>query len=1032
LINSNTFREVAPKHLGLSKWFLAALAFVCLANFANALGSNKAISQYIRDQWGAEQGFPGGPVYAIAQTPDGYLWIGAEKGLVRFDGLSFHLFGRSDSAVLPAGPILGLAVDVDGNLWVRMQGPKFLRYREGIFRDVLADLKSPEADVTAMCVGKNGEILFSGLLNGTVRFSKGKFTSIVTVDQLPKLVISLAETSDGKVWLGTKDSGLYSVSDGQVRAVAGLSDRKINTLLATGSRELWVGTDSGVSRWNGSEFSEAGLPQGLNHLQSFAMIRDRDSNIWIGTSKGLMRVASRGDSSSEQDERGPANGVTSLFEDREGNLWVGSTRGIERLRDSVFTTYSVSRGLPGENNGPVYVDAESRTWFAPSEGGLYWLKEGRVGRVTDSGLDRDVVYSISGGKDGLWIGRQRGGLTHIRYRGNSFETETYTQANGLAQDSIFAVAENRDGTVWAGSLSGGLSEFKNGGFKTYKMADGIASNSVAAIEEGSDGTMWFGTPNGLSALSKGTWRNYTSADGLPPGNVSCLLEDSAGALWIGTANGLAYMSAGSIQAPRNISERLQEAIFGIEEDKNGSLWIATSNHILRVDRNKLKQGTLGGADVREYGLADGLLGMEGVKRDKSVVADSLGRIWISTNRGISVVDPRRMASDSVPALLHVEGISADGRAIHLGGGIRVAAPHQRITLRYEGLSLSVPERVRFKYKLDSFDAGWSEPTAAREASYTNLDSGTYLFRVVASNSDGVWNSAETTLQFEIEPVFWQTWWFRLICLLTLALAALTLVRLRLLQLTKQLNVRFEERLAERTRIAQELHDTLLQGFLSASMQLHVANDRLPADSPGKALIGRVLELMSRVIEEGRNVVQGLRASKRNIPDLEQAFSQIRQEFPVESQIEFRVIVEGAPRPLRVAIRDEVYLIGHEALSNAFRHSHASDIEVELEYAASHLRVFIRDNGVGIDAQVLRTGRERHWGLFGMKERTERIGGELKVLSRAVAGTEVELSVPGRLAYEPETEDHGSGGWLSKFYARKERNEESRARNERNR
>src|SRR5258708_252490 len=223
-------------------------------------------------------------------------------------------------------------------------------------------------------------------------------------------------------------------------------------------------------------------------------------------------------------------------------------------------------------------------------------------------------------------------------------------------------------------------------------------------------------------------------------------------------------------------------------------------------------------------------------------------------------------------------------------------------------------------------------------------------------------------------------------------------RLRVLRLTKQMNMRFEERLAERTRIAQGLHDTLLQGFLSASMQLHVADDHLATDSAAKPFVGRVLELMGQVIEEGRNAVRGLRSSKLSSADLEQAFSKIRQEFPVQSQTGFRVIVEGTPRPLRWVIRDEVYLIGHEALSNAFRHAQANEIEVELEFAASYLRVLIRDDGGGIDTQVLRSGREGHWGLSGMNERAERIGGKLRVLSRAVAGAEVELFLPRHISF----------------------------------
>lgn len=1020
--NSNTSREGRPKLRGSLKRLLAVLAFVCFANPANALGSNKAISRFVRDQWGAEQGFPGGAVYAIAQTPDGYLWIGAEKGLLRFDGFNFRLIQATDSTVFPVGPVLGLAVDADGTLWVRLQGTKVLRYRDGAFQDGLAAVNTQD-DVTAMSVGKNGDILFSGFVSGTVRYSQGKFVTLASKAVLPNLIISLAETADGKIWMGTREAGLYCLSGGRVSPITrGMPDKKINSLLAVDSGELWIGTDNGVVRWNGRELSQNGVPRSLDHAEALVMARDSDSNLWVATPNGLIRIDARGVSSLERDDNRSIGSVTSLFNDREGNLWVGTTRGIERLRNSVFTTYSVSGALPSESIGPVYVDPEGRTWFAPSEGGLYWLKEGEIGHVPSAGLDRDVIYSIDGTKDELWIGR-REGLTHLRYRGSSITTETYTKAEGLAQNSVYAVHQARDGTVWAGTLSGGLSSFRNGGFKTYTTMNGLGSNSIASILESSDGTMWFGTPNGLNALSGGQWRIYTSKDGLPPGTVNCLLEDATGGLWIGTANGLAFISSGSIQTPREVPESLHEQIFGIEEDRTGALWIATSNHILRVDREKMLRHALSDTDVREYGLADGLLGVEGVKRHRSVVADLLGRIWFSTNGGISVVDPKPMALSSAPAMVHVEGILADGRPLNLGERVRVSTPHQRITLGYTGLSLTVPERVRFKYKLDGFDSAWSDPTAAREATYTNLGARPYRFRVIASNSDGVWNSAESALEFEIEPVFWQTWWFLISSVLAAGLAILMFFRLRLLRLTRQMNMRFEERLAERTRIAQELHDTLLQGVLSASMQLHVADGHLATDSPAKPFVGRVLELMGGVIEEGRNAVRGLRSPKLGSPELEQAFTQIRQEFPVQSQIEFRVIVEGVPRPLRPVIRDEVYLIGHEALSNAFRHSHASNIEVELEYAASQLRVFIRDDGGGIDPQVLRAGRDGHWGLSGMKERTERIGGKLRVLSRAVAGTEVELSVPGQIAFALRPDDRPAR-WIWRLYRGKGRDEKS--------
>jgi ligand-binding sensor domain-containing protein len=280
--------------------------------------------------------------------------------------------------------------------------------------------------------------------------------------------------------------------------------------------------------------------------------------------------------------------VLSLFEDREGNLWTGTEHGVERLRDTAFVTYGAADGLPSENNGPVYVDATDRTWFAPLSGGLYWLDHGQVGSVNEAGLNKDVVYSIAGRKDELWVGRQRGGLTHLVSQGGAFSSQTYTQAQGLAQNSVYSVYQAADGTVWAGTLSGGVSKLSNGKFKTYTIDNGLASNTVASILATSDGTMWFATANGLSALWNGRWIAYTIRDGLPSENVNCLLEDSTGVLWIGTAQGLAFRGSGHIQVAIGAPGLLQDQILGLAEDRNGNLWIATSSRVLRVNRDKLR------------------------------------------------------------------------------------------------------------------------------------------------------------------------------------------------------------------------------------------------------------------------------------------------------------------------------------------------------------------------------------------------------------------------------------------------------------
>jgi ligand-binding sensor domain-containing protein/signal transduction histidine kinase len=1024
---------------------------VCLTACAFATDPNRLPSQYVHTIWGPEKGFPGGSISSIAQTSDGYLWIGTERGLVRFDGLSFRKFEQATPTALPLGPVKRLLADGQGNLWILLENTKLLRYHDEIF-----ELSRGEAEngITAICRSTTGAVLVSSLARGTLAYDGKQFKAVsagpVFEDPVARAngvppderntrqswstgvtshllaapisaVLSMAATADGKIWLGSEDKGLFLQSaDGATAIPNGLPRDKITSILPVQGPELWIGTGRGVVRWTGTELTRSGVPPSLQGVQVLCLLRDRDSNIWIGTARGLLRYNASGVSLFSGEASETRTPVNALFEDREQNLWIGGPRGLERLRDSAFLTYSVADGLPSEGNGPVYVDTQGRTWFAPLEGGLHWIKGTQHGIVTQAGLDRDVVYSISGRDNKLWVGRQRGGLTVLRPSGDAFTAKTYTQADGLAQNSIYAVHEARDGTVWAGTLGSGVSVFKNGSFATYTTADGISSNMVSSIAESRDGTVWFATSSGLSAFLNGRWRVYTVKDGLPSADLNCVFVDSTGVVWIGSTAGIAFLLADHVQVPLEVPQALREPIFGIAEDRNGSLWIATSNHVVRVNRSGLLRTGNSDADVREYGLADGLLGTEGVKRQQSVVADPLGRIWFSMNRGLSVVDPDRASGNSSAALVQVETIMVDGNAVDAKLPVRISSASRRITFDYAGLSLSNPERVRYRYRLDGFDHDWSEPTTTKTAIYTNLSPGSYRFRVIASNSDGLWNGNGAAVTLAVTPTLWQTWWFRIGLVLFAGLATLIIYRLRMHHVTRLLNTRFEERLAERTRIAQDLHDTLLQGVLSASMQLHVGVDQLPDDSPARATLKRVVNLMGQVIDEGRNTLRGLRSPTESAEDMAAALSRVPQEFGDQDGVDFRVVVEGPSLPLRSVIRDDVYSIGREALVNAFRHSRATSIEVEVEYSPVLLTMVIRDNGSGIDPEMLKSGRDGHWGLSGMRERAERIGARVKVMSRPGSGTEVELRVPGEIAFESNASRPASKWFRNRSHKRTEK------------
>jgi signal transduction histidine kinase/ligand-binding sensor domain-containing protein len=808
----------------------------------------------------------------------------------------------------------------------------------------------------------------------------------------------------GEVWIGTRDAGLARVRDGRVVQVTeGLPDQKINCLVPDRANQLWIGTDSGVARWDGNRVTREGLPAPLAGVPVTTMITDRDANVWIATPRGLLRLNRQGQAS--LDPSSAQAGVTALFEDRDGNLWIGTPNGLERWRDGVFTAYAEVRTVAAGNAGPVFVDASDRVWFAPPTGGLYWMRNGRVGKVELSGLGKDIVYSIDGTGNDLWIGRQRGGLTQLRAHGDSFTAETLTQNDGLAQNYVYAVQRDRTDAIWAGTLSGGVSRFKDSVFTTYTTQDGLASNTVAAILNAADGTMWFATPNGASARSPRGWRRYSTADGLPSNEINTLFEDSDHIVWLGTTAGLALVHDNHVRSDVSLPEPLRASILGIAQDVKGWLWIATADRVLRVDRKGLLRGAPAESVLREYGAADGLLGIEGVKRHRSLTMDSHGRIWISTNGGVAMLDPVRVADRSGPALAHVEGVTADGVPVVGSGPLSIPPRRQRITLAFSGLSLSVPERVRFRYRLDGFDHDWSDAVSARQAVYTNLGPGPYRFRLIACNSDGAWNGDEATLAFTIAPALWQTWWFRGSIALVLSAGAWGAYRMRMRQVARQLNVRFEERLAERTRIARDLHDTLLQSFHGAVFRVQAAVNMLP-DRPveAKQRLEHAIDQAAQAVTDGRDAVQNLRSTASDPHDLAQAIGALGEELadagvddnPSPTAVD--IAVTGTPQALHPVLRDDVYRIAGEALRNAFRHARSRRIDVEIRYEVKQFVVSVRDNGHGIDPALLDRQPAGHFGLSGMRERAELIGGHLEVWSEVGAGTEVDLTIPAAAAY----------------------------------
>jgi signal transduction histidine kinase/ligand-binding sensor domain-containing protein len=992
----NRFRW--PRQLCLI--LIAWLVILCLVCPAHALDPNRRLSQYIHDRWGKDRGFIGDSIYAIQQSADGYLWIGTEQGLVRFDGSSFAFIDRPLPNMPPIGPVRDLVSDRKGSLWIRLNGPRLLLYHSGIFEDPSTRLDLQDITFTAMSADHDGGILLSGLGEKILRLQGDRLDTMLSAEQSPGTVTSTAETPDQSVWLGTQNNGLFRLRQGHLSSVAhGLKDLKINCVFPADSGGLWVGTDHGLHLWEGGSLTRMNSLASLAQLQVLTITRDHDANVWVGTNHGIVRVTPSGVVSLDLLDAKAGSEVTAIFEDLDGDIWFGGPHGLQRLRNSMFTTYSTADGLPPGGYGAIYVDATGRTWLAPLSGGLYWMWDGQVGHITSDDIDHDVVYSISGGNGDIVVGRQRRGLTVLSERGNTFSARTYSQAEGLAQNSVYSILRDRDGTLWAGTLSGGISKLQAGKFTNYSAATGLISDSVTSVVEGFDGTMWFATAGGLASLSNGRWKYYTTREGLPSNAVRTVFQDTRHVLWIVTAGGLAYLSSGRVGVPENLPDPLREQIFGIAEDEMGMLWFTTSDHVLRVNKERLLNGLLSETDVQIYGVDDGLPEVEGVARDRSVVADHSGRVWLSLTSSLCLADPTLTYKNAVPAATRIESATVSGHDISPQKPFEVPPGMRTISFAFAGTNLAMPARTRFRYKLDGSGQQWSDIVATKQVVFSNLSPGKYVFRIIASNPIGLWNGPETSLPFIVEPSFWQTWWFFTLCVVaSLSLLwALYLVRLR--QITASLRLRHQERLDERENIARDLHDTFFQSVQSLFLRLHTATNQLPSRDPARQALEALLDDSDRVMREGRETFLDLSTQAKDSPGLSELLADCCAEFSAAHPIEYRIEINGQPRQLNPTVSNELSKIAREALSNAFKHAEADAIEVDLSYGSNDLRLRVRDNGKGFDpARIPVDAGPRHLGLANMRKRAKTIEATLNLWSRMGLGTELEAIVPGTHAY----------------------------------
>ena len=733
-----------------------------------ALDPSRDLSQYGRDTWRIEQGMPQDTVEAITQTADGYLWVGTQRGLARFDGVGFTLFTKGHPAAFRSGAIDSLLPDPDGGLWITTDGGGLLHHGNGRFEAV--EPRRIPSRLRALLLDPDGTLWIGTNQAGLLRLGNGP----VPRELAGQTVSSLQRGRDGSLWVGT-GSGLFHLDAGRVLRFTvqeGLPDDRVNDVHEASDGRLWIGTARGLAVMSGGRIGRPDLP-GLGDEDILALLEDSDRNLWIGTRHGLGRLRNgRFETVPPTDDLG-GESVQELFEDREGSLWIGTgSGGLHRLKDVAFTGYGRAEGLSGSPARAVYEDRSGRIWIG-SDGGLDFMRDGRaVPFAGPPDLRDEVVRALTEDREGsFWIGTYRG-LYRIRDR----RATLFTTRDGLSDDRILTLLEDRGGALWIGTYQG-LTRFGDGKMTVYSRAQGLLDDRIFALHQDRGGTLWIGTKEGLYRFRNGRIETVLPrADG-----VFSFLEDADGTLWIGAGAGLLRHRNGTFTSFTEADGLPEGGVFLALDDRLGNLWVCNKG-LLRLRRQDLERPAAerrGPIPSRAFGAEDGMPSPEcsGVGRPSGMRSRD-GRLWFATARGAAVVHPGHLPFNRLPPPVVVEAIHAGERSFPAAGEIRLPPGTDRFQVRFAALSFVDPSKVLFRYKLEGFDPDWVEGGRRRGAAdYTNLPPGEYIFRVAACNDDGVWSKA-VSLPIRVEPQLWQRAWFVTLALVAGLLSFIGAVRLR--------------------------------------------------------------------------------------------------------------------------------------------------------------------------------------------------------------------------------------------------------------
>ena len=1004
-------------HIWRSVWVVLLAAVVCTGAFA--LDPSRHISQYGHTAWRTQDGYFGGQAVSITQTTDGYIWVGTDAGLFRFDGVRFASWSSLTGERLPSSFIIALLAARDGSLWIATDAglahwvnQRLVKYLTGdsidsvaedetgkiwVMRFRVGDYSHPLCEVvdTAIrCYGSEDGVppsaggplvqdtsgnLWAGSDTTLLRWRPGSakvyrpkaLQSNAGIDG----VEAMALAADGSLWVGMgltgRGAGLQHMVDGAMKSFVAPKlngeSLEVMALLEDHQKSLWVGTHQGIYRIRGTDVDHYQTMDGLSGELVQAFFEDREGNLWVATSKGIDMFHDLRVSSFSTHEGLSIDSADSVLASRDGTIWIGNAGHLEVLGPNGVSSQP-GKALPGHQVTSLLEDHAGRLWVG-IDNTLSIYQRGKFSQIKkQDGSPLGMIMGLTeDSENNIWVETHGPPAMLIRIQNLKVREEFPAPPMPLARK---LVADPQSG-IWLGLVNGDLARFRSGKTEIFPFS-GHPDSRVLALTASSDGSILGATAFGVIGWKNGKQQILTVRNGLPCDSIDALISDNQGDLWLHAECGLIKIANDEVQR-----------------------WWGQPESRLKV---------------RVLDASDGV--QSGVGHFNTSARTLDGRLWFANGTLLQMIDPAHMAGNTVAPPVHVDLIVADRKSYSPQEGLSLPPLTRDLEIDYTALSFVLPQKVFFRYMLDGRDTRWQEPGTRRQAFYNDLRPGHYRFRVIACNNDGVWNEVGATLEFNILPAFYQTKWFVLFCVAATTCLAWMAYRYRVRQVTGRLDMQFKERLSERTRIARELHDTLLQSFQGLTLHFQRARNLLP-DRAAEAIqtLDKALDGAEQAIVEGRDAIHDLRSLAPAAQGLAEEITALGEELIAEDTnkepAQFRVVIEGSVRVLHPNVHLDISRIAREALRNAFIHSQGRLIETEITYSDKLFRLRIRDDGKGLDPNVRDQGeRTGHWGLRGMRERAERLGGELDLWSEPGAGTEVELRLPGSIVYEASPARNG--------------------------